>query len=61
MTLAEMTNSGEIEPGETASNRQTGLPVEAWGHQPTFKNFDPEFFESQFFLTKRNRGENGTN
>jgi hypothetical protein len=45
MTLAEMPNSGEIELEDTWS------PVEAGGHPPIFKNFDPELF-----LSKGNAG-----
>jgi hypothetical protein len=49
VTLAEMSNSGEMEPEEPTSSRQTGPPVEVWQHQPTFKTFD-----SDLFLSKRN-------
>ena len=49
MTLAKMPNSGEMEPEETTSNRWKELPVEGWGHSPTFKIFDPELL-----LSKRN-------
>jgi hypothetical protein len=46
VTLAEMPNSGTI-----TSRKQTGPPVEEWGHQPTFKIFD-----SELVLSKRNAG-----
>jgi len=37
MTLAEMPNSGEMEPEKNTSSRETGHQVEVWNHQPTFK------------------------
>jgi hypothetical protein len=49
--LNKMPNSGEIEPEETTSSSQTGLSVERWRHQHTFKIFNPELF-----LSKRNAG-----
>ena len=51
MTLAEMPERGDMEPEETTSSSQTGLPVEEWGHQPTYKTFDPKLL-----LSKRNAG-----
>ena len=44
MTLAEMPKSGEVEPKETTTSRQTGSPMDRWGHQPTLKMFDTELF-----------------
>jgi hypothetical protein len=40
-----------MEPEETISSRKTEAPGDGWGHQPTFKIFDPEFF-----LLKKNVG-----
>jgi hypothetical protein len=51
MTLAEMPNSGEREPKETTSSRNTGPPGNRWSHPSTFKISDPELF-----LSKRNEG-----
>jgi hypothetical protein len=46
-----MPERGDMEPEETTSSSQTGLPVEEWGHQPTYKTFDPKLL-----LSKRNAG-----
>jgi hypothetical protein len=51
VTLAEMPNSKNMEPEETTSSSQTGLPVEGWGYQSTYKTFDPKLL-----LSKRNAG-----
>jgi hypothetical protein len=51
VTLAEISNSGEMEPEETTSRSYTWPPLEGWGHQPTFK-----FCEPELFLSKRNAG-----
>ena len=51
MSLAERPNSWDVEPEETTSSSQTGHPVEGWGHQPTYKTFDPKLV-----LSKRNAG-----
>jgi hypothetical protein len=47
VTLAEMPNSGDMEPEETTSSSQTGPPVEGWGHQLTYKTLDPKLVLSQ--------------
>ena len=44
-----MLNSGDMALEETTSSSQTGPPVEGWGHQPTYKTFDPKLV-----LSKRN-------
>ena len=49
VTLEEMLNSWDMEPEETSSSSQSGLTVERWGHQPTYKTFDPKLV-----LSKRN-------
>ena len=46
-TLTKMPNSGHMEPGETTSSSQTGSLVEGWGHQLTYKTFDPNLFLSK--------------
>ena len=42
-----MPYSGEMEPEETTSSRQTLSRVEGWGHPPIFKNFNLELFLSK--------------
>jgi hypothetical protein len=51
MKLAEIPNSGDKEPEEITSSSQTGSPVEGWGHQSTYKTYDPKLI-----LSKRNAG-----
>ena len=41
----------KYQPEETTSSCQSGLPVEGWGHQPTYNAFD-----SKLVLSKRNAG-----
>jgi hypothetical protein len=56
MTLAEMPNSGDMDPEETTSSSQTRLTVERWGYQPTYKIFNTKLL---LLLSKRNSGTNG--
>jgi hypothetical protein len=51
VTLAKMLNSGDIEPEVTTSSSQAEHPVEGWGHQTTYKTFDPKLT-----LSKTNAG-----
>ena len=51
VTLAEMPNSGDMEPEETTSSSQTGPPTGEWGHQPSYKTFYPKLL-----LSKGNSG-----
>ena len=52
MPLAEIPNSGEMEPEEPTYNIQIGAPVEGYSHQINCKIFHPELF-----LSKRNEEE----
>ena len=45
--LAEMPNSGNMEPEETTSRSQIGPLVKGWGHEPTHKTFDPKLVQSK--------------
>jgi hypothetical protein len=52
VTLAEMSNSGEMDSEEAIiSHSQTSPQLERWGHQTIYKTFN-----SKLLLSKRNAG-----
>jgi hypothetical protein len=51
VTIAEMTNSGNLETEEITYSSQTGPQVEEWRHQTTYKTFN-----AKLILSKRNAG-----
>jgi hypothetical protein len=56
LTLAEVLNSGMIEPEETTSSRWTWLPVEGMRPSTHLKIFIPELFVQQMQGQKWSRG-----
>jgi hypothetical protein len=40
VTLAKMSNFGDMNPEKTITSSQKESPLEEWEHQPTYKVFD---------------------